>query len=227
MMRFRHNNEGAAISLVLVAGTASGVGAVVSSGSFPTTLADLSWEGAFKACALAVEAAVTEELLFRGVLLWVLVSLGLQAKRSRPISFAVAASALVFGLLHLLPSAAASPVGFTAVEGIQALLKVVEGVLFGALMGILAVQSRWFPRFFSRPTSWSDTPSIVLSLSVPVAVHVAFDILCFAPAMAAGSPFPTTYLTGALPDTVTLAVVDVLLAAALAGSLRPVATREL
>lgn len=169
---------------------------------------------------MAAEAALAEELLFRGPLLWVFLSLGLWARCPRPLASAVIASAILFDVLHLLPNADGVPVALSAAVAVQALLKVMEGALFGILMGVFAVRSRWFPRVFPRPTSWADNPTIVLSLGVPLLVHFVFDVLYFAPVMAVGAPVPATYLTGNVLDMLALAISDGLLAAALLCALR-------
>lgn len=204
-----------AVALALLAGAAGGVGALAALVQSSATSLAFSWAGALEACAVAAEAALVEELLFRGLLLWAFLSLGLWARFPRPIAFAVIASAILFGVLHLLPSAGGVPLALSATVAVQALLKVMEGVLFGTLMGVFAVRSRWFPRVFPRPTSWTDNPSIVLSLVVPLLVHFAFDVLYFTPAMAVGAPVPATYLTGNVLDILALAISDGLLAAAL------------
>lgn len=220
MKRSPHKRDKVAACLALLAGAAGGVGALVTLAQSSAAPLVFSWEGVLGACAIAIEAAAVEELLFRGLLLWALLSLGVRLRCRRPLAFAVIASAMIFGVLHLLPSAGATPVALSAAVVVQALLKVTEGVLFGTLMGTFAVLSRWFPHEFTRPTSWTDNPSIVLSLAVPVLVHFAFDVLYFAPAMAVGAPMPATYLTGNVPDMLALAVSDGLLAAALLCVLR-------
>ena len=110
--------------------------------------------------AEAWEAAVVEEVLFRGVLLWACLSWARRrneayprraprAHRHRfaglravvdPVGFAVMASSLIFGLAHLFPEGSLmAPGADIGVAAIQGFLKVTQSTLFGAVMALLVV----------------------------------------------------------------------------------------
>ena len=106
--------------------------------------------------AEAWEAAVVEEVLFRGVLLWACLSWARRrneayprraprAHRHRfaglravvdPVGFAVMASSLIFGLAHLFPEGSLmAPGADIGVAAIQGVLKVTQSTLFGVCHG--------------------------------------------------------------------------------------------
>ncbi len=194
--------------------------------------AEFSWAVLGEAVGVSLEAAVVEEIVFRGVLLWVLAALfakggergASQEKSARAARAAVLASALVFGVLHLLPdgplvsedawraalswcAAASDPAALaTGVLVAQGVLKVAQATAFGYLMGLFVVRSRWF-----TGRGWRRA----FSLAVPIALHFAFDLLCLGAPLAWGIVLPDSYLTGRLSDVMTLAISGALLLAAI------------
>ena len=172
--------------------------------------------------AEAWEAAVVEEVLFRGVLLWACLSwarrrneayprrasrahrfAGLRAVVD-PVGFAVMTSSLIFGLAHLFPEGSLmAPGADIGVAAIQGVLKVTQSTLFGAVMALLVVRSP----YGSRPL-----PQRALSLVAPVIVHGLFDLLFWGPLLLTGGVLPSTYLTGNVVDLVPLVITTVLLA---------------
>lgn len=209
---------GLALALVLLAGVAGGFGQWWADGASGTV--QLAHFGAL--LAEAWEAAVVEEVLFRGVLLWMFLSWARRwSKRhlkqapcadriaglrivNDPIYFAIVASSLVFGLMHLLPDGSLTASGAdAAVAIVQGVLKVAQATLFGAVMALLVVRSP----YGSRPL-----PQRALSLVAPVIAHGLFDLLFWGPLLLTGGVLPSTYLTGNAVDLVPLVITTVLLA---------------
>lgn len=211
---------GPVLVLVLLAGVVGGLGQWwVDGGSQAVQLARC---GAL--LAEAWEAAVVEEVLFRGVLLWACLSWARRrneayprraprAHRHRfaglravvdPVGFAVMASSLIFGLAHLFPEGSLmAPGADIGVAAIQGVLKVTQSTLFGAVMALLVVRSPYGSRPF---------PQRALSLMAPVIVHGLFDLLFWGPLLLTGGVLPSTYLTGNPADLVPLVITTVLLA---------------
>lgn len=209
---------GPALVLVLLAGVVGGLGQWwADGGSQAVQLA--------RCCALlaeAWEAAVVEEVLFRGVLLWACLSwarrrneayprrasrahrfAGLRAVVD-PVGFAVMTSSLIFGLAHLFPEGSLmAPGADIGVAAIQGVLKVAQATLFGAVMALLVVRS---------PYGSCPLPQRALSLVAPVIVHGLFDLLFWGPLLLTGGVLPSTYLTGNAADLVPLVITTVLLA---------------
>lgn len=209
---------GLALALVLLAGVAGGFGQWWADGASGTV--QLAHFGAL--LAEAWEAAVVEEVLFRGVLLWACLSWARRwneaypkrAPRAHrfaglcavvdPAGFAVMASSFIFGLAHLFPEGSLmAPGADIGVAAIQGVLKVAQAMLFGAVMALLVVRSP----YGSRPL-----PQRALSLMAPVIVHGLFDLLFWAPLLLTGGVLPSTYLTGSVADLVPLVITTVLLA---------------
>ena len=204
---------GPVLVLVLLAGVVGGLGQWWADGG--SQAVQLARCGAL--LAEAWEAAVVEEVLFRGVLLWACLSWARRrneayprraprAHRHRfaglravvdPVGFAVMASSLIFGLAHLFPEGSLmAPGADIGVAAIQGVLKVTQSTLFGAVMALLVVRSPYGSRPF---------PQRALSLMAPVIVHGLFDLL-------SGGVLPSTYLTGNPADLVPLVITTVLLA---------------
>ncbi|MCQ5071768.1 type II CAAX prenyl endopeptidase Rce1 family protein, partial [Adlercreutzia sp. DFI.6.23] len=144
--------------LVLLAGVVGGLGQWWADGG--SQAVQLARCGAL--LAEAWEAAVVEEVLFRGVLLWACLSwarrrneayprraprahrhgfAGLRAVVD-PVGFAVMASSLIFGLAHLFPEGSLmAPGADIGVAAIQGVLTVTQSTLFGAVMALLVVRS--------------------------------------------------------------------------------------
>lgn len=211
---------GPALVLVLLAGVVSGLGQWWADGG--SQAVQLARCGAL--LAEAWEAAVVEEVLFRGVLLWACLSWARRrneayprraprAHRHRfaglravvdPVGFAVMASSLIFGLAHLFPEGSLmAPGADIGVAAIQGFLKVTQSTLFGAVMAQLVVRSPYGSRSF---------PQRALSLMAPVIVHGLFDLLFWGPLLLTGGVLPSTYLTGNPADLVPLVITTVLLA---------------
>lgn len=211
---------GPALVLVLLAGVVGGLGQWWADGG--SQAVQLARWGAL--LAEAWEAAVVEEVLFRGVLLWACLSwarrrneayprraprvhrhrfAGLRAVVD-PVGFAVMASSLIFGLAHLFPEGSLiAPGADIGVAAIQGFLKVTQSTLFGAVMALLVVRSPYGSRPF---------PQRALSLMAPVIVHGLFDLLFWGPLLLTGGVLPSTYLTGIPADLVPLVITTVLLA---------------
>ena len=211
---------GPVLVLVLLAGVVGGLGQWwADGGSQAVQLARCD-----ALLAEAWEAAVVEEVLFRGVLLWACLSWvrrrneayprrAPRAHRHRfaglravvdPAGFAVMASSLIFGLAHLFPEGSLmAPGADIGVAAIQGFLKVTQSTLFGAVMALLVVRSP----YGSRPL-----PQRALSLVAPVIVHGLFDLLFWGPLLLTGGVLPSTYLTGNAVDLVPLVITTVLLA---------------
>ena len=211
---------GPVLVLVLLAGVVGGLGQWwADGGSQAVQLARCD-----ALLAEAWEAAVVEEVLFRGVLLWACLSWARRrneayprraprAHRHRfaglravvdPAGFAVMASSLVFGLAHLFPEGSLmAPGADIGVAAIQGVLKVAQATLFGAVMALLVVRSPYGSRPF---------PQRALSLMAPVIVHGLFDLLFWGPLLLTGGVLPSTYLTGNPADLVPLVITTVLLA---------------
>lgn len=211
---------GPVLVLVLLAGVVGGLGQWWADGG--SQAVQLARCGAL--LAEAWEAAVVEEVLFRGVLLWACLSWARRrneayprraprAHRHRfaglravvdPVGFAVMASSLIFGLAHLFPEgslmAPGADIGVAAIRGV---LKVTQSTLFGAVMALLVVRSPYGSRPF---------PQRALSLMAPVIVHGLFDLLFWGPLLLTGGVLPSTYLTGNPADLVPLVITTVLLA---------------
>lgn len=211
---------GPALVLVLLAGVVGGLGQWWADGG--SQAVQLARCGAL--LAEAWEAAVVEEVLFRGVLLWACLSWARRrneayprraprAHRHRfaglravvdPVGFAVMASSLIFGLAHLFPEGSLmAPGADIGVAAIQGVLKVTQSTLFGAVMAQLVVRSPYGSRSF---------PQRALSLMAPVIVHGLFDLLFWGPLLLTGGVLPSTYLTGNPADLVPLVITTVLLA---------------
>lgn len=211
---------GSALVLVLLAGVVGGLGQWWADGG--SQAVQLARWGAL--LAEAWEAAVVEEVLFRGVLLWACLSWARRrneayprraprAHRRRfaglravvdPVGFAVMASSLIFGLAHLFPEGSLmAPGADIGVAAIQGFLKVTQSTLFGAVMALLVVRSPYGSRPF---------PQRALSLMAPVIVHGLFDLLFWGPLLLTGGVLPSTYLTGNPADLVPLVITTVLLA---------------
>ena len=211
---------GPALVLVLLAGVVGGLGQWWADGG--SQAVQLARWGAL--LAEAWEAAVVEEVLFRGVLLWACLSWARRrneayprraprAHRHRfaglravvdPVGFAVMASSLIFGLAHLFPEGSLmAPGADIGVAAIQGFLKVTQSTLFGAVMAQLVVRSPYGSRSF---------PQRALPLMAPVIVHGLFDLLFWGPLLLTGGVLPSTYLTGNPADLVPLVITTVLLA---------------
>lgn len=211
---------GPVLVLVLLAGVVGGLGQWWADGG--SQAVQLARCGAL--LAEAWEAAVVEEVLFRGVLLWACLSWARRrneayprraprAHRHRfaglravvdPVGFAVMASSLIFGLAHLFPEGSLmAPGADIGVAVIQGFLKVTQSTLFGAVMALLVVRSPYGSRPF---------PQRALSLMAPVIVHGLFDLLFWGPLLLTGGVLPSTYLTGNPADLVPLVITTVLLA---------------
>ena len=211
---------GPVLVLVLLAGVVGGLGQWWADGG--SQAVQLARWGAL--LAEAWEAAVVEEVLFRGVLLWACLSWARRrneayprraprAHRHRfaglravvdPVGFAVMASSLIFGLAHLFPEGSLmAPGADIGVAAIQGVLKVAQATLFGAVMALLVVRSPYGSRPF---------PQRALSLMAPVIVHGLFDLLFWGPLLLTGGVLPSTYLTGNPADLVPLVITTVLLA---------------
>lgn len=211
---------GPVLVLVLLAGVVGGLGQWWADGG--SQAVQLARCGAL--LAEAWEAAVVEEVLFRGVLLWACLSWARRrneayprraprAHRHRfaglravvdPVGFAVMASFLIFGLAHLFPEGSLmAPGADIGVAAIQGVLKVTQSTLFGAVMALLVVRSPYGSRPF---------PQRALSLMAPVIVHGLFDLLFWGPLLLTGGVLPSTYLTGNPADLVPLVITTVLLA---------------
>lgn len=199
--------------LVLLAGLIGGVGTVAAAGA-PW---EFTLEGLGKALTVALETSVVEEVLFRGVVLWGLISWWGPGRTKQ----AVVVSALLFGVLHLAPdgplvsdkawsAAQASGVPWLILT-IQAVLKVTQATLFGILMAQMVVRSPWF-----QSVGWLRARS----LASPLVLHFAFDVLYLGVPLWAGLMLPDSYLTGSVPDLAVVAVTALLLAAALRFSCR-------
>lgn len=194
----------------VIEGSDSVTGATAASGLFSA----VSIPRVLEAVWLSLETGVVEEVLFRGVVLWGLVAWwGRKGERC-----AVVVSALLFGMLHLIPEGPLVPVssweaagGLAGEEaaglvlGAQGALKVVQATLFGLLMGRLTVTSPWF-----AAAGWARARC----LAMPVALHVAFDFLYCGIPLLSGIMLPDTYLTGSPGDLVVLLVTIPLLAGA-------------
>lgn len=210
---------GPVLVLVLLAGVVGGLGQWWADGG--SQAVQLARCGAL--LAEAWEAAVVEEVLFRGVLLWACLSWARRrneayprraprAHRHRfaglravvdPVGFAVMASSLVFGLAHLFPEGSLmTPGADISVAAIQGVLKVTQSTLFGVVMALLVVRSPYGSRPF---------PQRALSLMAPVIVHGLFDLLFWGPLLLTGGALPSTYLTGNPADLVPLVITTVLL----------------
>lgn len=211
---------GPVLVLVLLAGVVGGLGQWWADGG--SQAVQLARCGAL--LAEAWEAAVVEEVLFRGVLLLACLSWARRrneayprraprAHRHRfaglravvdPVGFAVMASSLIFGLAHLFPEGSLmAPGADIGVAAIQGVLKVTQSTLFGAVMALLVVRSPYGSRPF---------PQRALSLMAPVIVHGLFDLLFWGPLLLTGGVLPSTYLTGNPADLVPLVITTVLLA---------------
>ena len=220
MKCLRHNGRPAIVVLVLLAGACGGLASAaaqvqleLAAGCNGAALPSFS----LAALVVSLEAAVGEELLFRGPLLWGLAAMiPWLARKNMPLAralvrrwgphgaavFAVAVSALLFGIAHLLPSPETPLPALSPAVAVQAILKVVEGTAFGSLMGSLVVNSRWFA---------ARDGAILRSLGFPMLLHAAFDLLYFAPTLGLGLPLPDTYLTGNVLDELGMAASTLLL----------------
>lgn len=210
-----HCNRIAAPSvlLVLLAGLIGGAGTAAAAG-LP---GGFTLEGLGNALAVALETSVVEEVLFRGVVLWGLISWWGSDRTKQ----AVVVSSLLFGILHLAPDgplvsdqawSAAQASGIPwLILATQAVLKVTQATLFGVIMAQLVVRSPWF-----QAVGWLRARS----LAAPLGLHFAFDVLYLGIPLCAGLSLPDSYLTGSMADIVTVTVTTLLLAAALRFSCR-------
>ena len=102
---------------------------------------------------------------------------------SEAVLFAAVASSAIFALCHI-----GGAEGFVAPRGVietaQLTAKVLQAFLFGLLMTALYLRTG--------------------SLAVPIAAHVLYDLVYFAPIMLFVGVEPVTYLTGSPADCVTL-----------------------
>lgn len=151
----------------------------------------------------SAEAALVEEVLFRGLLLVLCLHVARERGAKRPAFAAAMGSSFVFGLLHVATSPL--PVDVSGLVLGQAALKVIQGTSFGVLMAMLTMRS---PRF------WQPGLRRYLALGAPIAAHFIFDVAYLAPAVMATGALPSTYLTGNLQDLPLLLVTTVLLFAA-------------
>ncbi len=224
MKCLRHNGRPAIVVLVLLAGACGGLASAaaqvqleLAAGCNGAALPSFSLAGLGAALVVSLEAAVGEELLFRGPLLWGLAAMiPWLARKNMPLAralvrrwgpqgaavFAVAVSALLFGIAHLLPSPETPLPALSPAVAVQAMLKVIEGTAFGSLMGSLVVNSRWFA---------ARDGAILRSLGFPMLLHAAFDLLYFAPTLGLALPLPDTYLTGNVLDELGMAASTLLL----------------
>lgn len=187
------------LALVLAAGLAGGVASAWASGCLgPWHLSRLG-----DLLALALESAVVEELLFRGLLLWGCLVVARRWECPRSTGLAVVASSLVFGFLHLVPEGPlVAPRADLCVATIQAVLKVAQATLFGVVLASLVVRSPWAAR---------PMPACGVALVAPAIVHALFDVLYFGPLLLMGGTLPATYLTGNIADIVPMGVSTLLL----------------
>lgn len=135
--------------------------------------------------------ALVEELIFRGALLSALLLIirRVRTNWAQPRFDAAVASAVVFGLVHVVSGLLAQP--WTPSAVLQALLKATQAGLFGFYMAALFIKTR--------------------SLVVPIVVHFVFDVVYFGPAYLIVGAFPSTYITGSYGDLVILLLTSVLL----------------
>lgn len=217
---------GPTLAAVLLAGVVGGLGQWwADGGSQAVQLAHCA-----ALFAEAWEAAVVEEVLFRGILLWACLAWACRLRRvssgagnrtnacwfvedarrvgrsllADPARFAAVASSLVFGLAHLLPDGPlVDPGANSAVAVAQGALKVTQATLFGVVMARLVVRS---------PYGSCSFPRRALSLVIPVIVHGLFDLLFLGPLLLTDGVLPSTYLTGNVADLVPLVITTVLLA---------------
>lgn len=150
--------------------------------------------------AESAEAAVVEELVFRGFLLVLCLYAARGRDAKRPLWTAIWASSLIFGLMHVVTSPLPSPLSVVVV--VQAVLKMAEGTAFGLIMCALVVRN---PRF------WREGPARYLALAAPMAVHFVFDVVYLGPDVLATGSLPTTYLTGNPQDLPPLLISTILL----------------
>ena len=138
--------------------------------------------------------AVIEETVFRGLLttFFARAFYGSQA-----LICAAAASALVFGLLHVASDAIRNLHDGALL--LQAALKFVQTGLFGFLMACLFLQAR------------AKGHSLARALTFPILIHWAFDMVYFAPVYLGTGAFPDTYLTGAGADMLLLLITSLLM----------------
>ena len=101
---------------------------------------------------------------------------------------AILASAVLFALLHVgVPDASADQLVL-----MQSVLKFVQALLFGVILGVLYAQTRrLWPCAF---------------------IHAGFDVLYLAPNVLLTGAMPATYASGTVGDTVLLAVTVLMLA---------------
>lgn len=203
MRTAKHINGTVCLGLVLAAAAVGGAGQLWVLG------VPWSFQGSRvgELVAVSLEAAVVEEVLFRGLVLFGLLEAAGRFGWRHPAAAALWGSSLLFGVLHMLP---APGVGMPEVSGIvaaQALLKVAQATAFGLVAGALVLES---PR--RAAAGWRRW----LSLGAPLALHFAFDLLYWAPSLLAGIPLPDTYLTGRPVDLVVLGATTLLLSLAFA-----------
>lgn len=111
---------------------------------------------------------------------------GFVAGESSPIVSASLIGSLLFALMHVVGTPALSADGFaaSAVAAIQVILKMIQAGMFGFCMAALMVKTR--------------------SIWLPVLAHALFDMLYFAPVLAAWGALPATHVTGNCGDLVVL-----------------------
>lgn len=150
--------------------------------------------------AESAEAAIVEELVFRGFLLVLCLHVARERDVKHPLWTAIWASSLIFGLMHVITSPLPSPLNIIVVA--QAVLKIAQGTAFGLIMGALVVRN---PRF------WCEGPSRYLALMAPMGVHFVFDVVYLGPEVLTTGALPTTYLTGDPRDLLPLLISTILL----------------
>lgn len=168
---------------VAVLVVAAGVGAAEVLCATGQPLADL----AVRLLLSCVIAGVLEELLFRGGAFPLLI--GVFDGNAHPVRRAALVQAAVFALLHLTGTV---PEALTAIVLVQALAKVVQAMAFGLIMAAIYALTR--------------------NLAVPVAVHVAYNLLALFPRELFCGP-TATYLTGDATEALIMGAAALVLAA--------------
>ncbi len=175
----------AACSAAFVVAMGMRVDGFVHAGGAVASLAALALELLWE----SVEAGVVEEVLFRGLLLYVLVEGFSRVKRwaTRPgfaLVLAVLVSTIVFAGAHVASSLLASSAELDVAACLALALKFVQAFLFGLCMCALVLARR--------------------SLGWPILVHVAFDFLYFVPSFAFAGGLPASYAVLDVPTLVAL-----------------------
>ena len=173
----------AAAMCAAVLAVAAGVGAAELACAEGQPLTNL----AVRLVLSCVLAGLLEEVLFRGGAFPLLIAVFDGGEH--PVRRAALTQAAVFALLHL---AGTVPEALTAIVFAQALAKVVQALAFGLIMAAVYALTR--------------------NLAVPVAVHIAYDLLALFPRELFSGP-TATYLTGSATDLIIMAATAVALAA--------------